>query len=380
MSTAMHTNVSKPWPRDAVLIMAGGTGGHVFPALAVADELLRAGQPVLWLGTQAGLEAQVVPAAGLPIAWIRVRGLRGKGLVRLLTAPFMLAAALLQAASILLRARPRAVLGMGGFVTGPGGFMAWLLRRPLLIHEQNSIAGLTNRLLAPLAKRVLEAFPGSLPLRLHPLHTGNPVRAAITQIAPPQDRYATRHGPLRLLVLGGSLGAQALNDILPQALALLPLELCPEVHHQAGRRHIDAARAAYQQAAVAARVDAFVEDMAEAYAWADLVVCRAGALTIAELTAAGVASILVPYPHAVDDHQTRNAQYLVDAQAALLIQQSVLSAQRLADLLSDFSLHKEKLLSMALAARGLARIDAARVVARHCLELAGGPPLQEQAA
>lgn len=368
------------WPRDAVLIMAGGTGGHVFPALAVADELRRAGQPVLWLGTQAGLEAKVIPAANLPIAWINVRGLRGKGLMRVLTAPFMLAGALLQAGSILLRARPRAVLGMGGFVTGPGGFMAWLLRRPLLIHEQNSVAGLTNRLLAPLASRVMEAFPGSLPQRLQVLHTGNPVRGAITRVAPPQERFAARQGALRLLVLGGSLGAQALNEILPQALALLPADQRPEVHHQAGVRHIDAARAAYQQSAITARVDAFVDDMAAAYAWADLVVCRAGALTIAELTAVGVASVLVPFPHAVDDHQTSNARYLVDARAALLIQQSDLSAQRLADVLKDFIAHREKLLNMAIAARGLARIDAAQVVAQQCLALMRGAGSQEKAA
>lgn len=368
------------WPRDAVLIMAGGTGGHVFPALAVAEELQRAGQAVLWLGTPEGLEARVVPAAGLPMARIKVRGLRGKGVLRLLTAPFMLAGALLQAGRVLLRARPRAVLGMGGFVTGPGGFMAWLLRRPLLIHEQNSVAGLTNRLLAPLAARVMEAFPGSLPARLHPLYTGNPVRGAITQVAPPQERLAERQGQLRLLVLGGSLGAQALNETLPQALARLPMEQRPEVRHQSGTRHLDAARAAYAHADVAARIDAFVEDMAEAYAWADLVVCRAGALTIAELTAVGVASVLVPYPHAVDDHQTSNARYLVDAQAALLIPQPELSAQRLADVLMDFTVHRERLLSMAAAARQLARLDAARVVAQQCLELAGGPRLKENAA
>ena len=359
------------WPRNAVLIMAGGTGGHVFPALAVADELRRAGQPVLWLGTHAGLEAKVVPAAGLPIAWITVRGLRGKGVLRLLTAPFMLAAALAQAAGVLLRARPRAVLGMGGFVTGPGGFMAWLLRRPLLIHEQNSVAGLTNRLLAPLATRVMEAFPGSLPARLRPLHTGNPVRAAIAQAAPPRERLAARAGRLRLLVLGGSLGAQALNETVPQALAQLPDATRPEVRHQSGLRHIDAARAAYRQARIDARVDAFVEDMAEAYAWADLVLCRAGALTVAELTAVGVAAILVPYPHAVDDHQTGNARYLVDADAALLIPQTELTPPRLAAVLDEFGRDRGRLLRMAEAARALARPDAARAVAQQCLQLAG---------
>ncbi|MBI5041134.1 MAG: undecaprenyldiphospho-muramoylpentapeptide beta-N-acetylglucosaminyltransferase [Gammaproteobacteria bacterium] len=364
--------------------MAGGTGGHVFPALAVADELRRAGQPVLWLGTQEGLEAKVVPAAGLPMAWISVRGLRGKGVLRVLSAPFMLAGALWQAGRVLLHARPRAVLGMGGFVTGPGGFMAWLLRRPLLIHEQNSVAGLTNRLLAPLATRVLVAFPGvlsgALPVSVKPIHTGNPVRGAITQVMPPRERLGMRAGRPRLLVLGGSLGAQALNETLPQALAQLPLEQRPEVRHQAGAKHVDAARAAYQRAAVEAQVDAFVDDMAAAYAWADLVVCRAGALTIAELTAVGVAAILVPYPHAVDDHQTGNARYLVNAGAALLIPQAELNADGLAALLRDVCADRARLLRMAEAARALAHPEAARVVAEHCLQLAGRMPRLENAA
>ncbi len=359
------------WPRDAILIMAGGTGGHVFPALAVAEELRSAGHPVVWLGTQAGLEARVVPAAGLPMAWVRVRGLRGKGFLHALTAPFMLLGALLQAGGILRRLRPRAVLGMGGFVTGPGGFMAWLLRRPLLIHEQNSIAGLTNRLLAPLATRVMEAFPGSLPARLRPLATGNPVRGAITRIAPPAARFAGRAGPMRLLVLGGSLGAQALNDLLPQALARSAAALRPQVRHQAGVRNLDSARAAYARAGVTAEVVPFIEDMAEAYAWADLVVCRAGALTIAELTAVGVAAILVPYPYAVDDHQTGNARYLVDAGAAMLIPEPELEATTLAGVIADFARDPERRLRMAAAARALARTDAARVVAQECLRLAG---------
>ncbi|MFA7592583.1 MAG: undecaprenyldiphospho-muramoylpentapeptide beta-N-acetylglucosaminyltransferase [Thiohalobacteraceae bacterium] len=359
------------WPRDAILIMAGGTGGHVFPALAVAEELRSAGHPVVWLGTQAGLEARVVPAAGLPMAWVRVRGLRGKGFLHALTAPFMLLGALLQAGGILRRLRPRAVLGMGGFVTGPGGFMAWLLRRPLLIHEQNSIAGLTNRLLAPLATRVMEAFPGSLPARLRPLATGNPVRGAITRIAPPAARFAGRAGPMRLLVLGGSLGAQALNDLLPQALARSAAALRPQVRHQAGVRNLDSARASYARAGVTAEVVPFIEDMAEAYAWADLVVCRAGALTIAELTAVGVAAILVPYPYAVDDHQTGNARYLVDAGAAMLIPEPELEATTLAGVIADFARDPERRLRMAAAARALARTDAARVVAQECLRLAG---------
>ncbi len=364
-------NTAEIWPSDAILIMAGGTGGHVFPALAVAEELRSAGHPVVWLGTQAGLEARVVPAAGLPMAWVRVRGLRGKGLLRVLTAPFMLAGALLQAGSVLHRLRPRAVLGMGGFVTGPGGFMAWLLRRPLLIHEQNSVAGLTNRLLAPLATRVMEAFPGSLAVRLQPLHTGNPVRGAITRVAPPAERFAGREGPMRLLVLGGSLGAQALNDSLPQALARIDTARRPRVRHQTGTRNLDAAREAYARAGVEAEIVPFIEDMAEAYAWADLVVCRAGALTIAELTAVGVAAILVPYPHAVDDHQTGNARYLVEAGAALLIPQPELEAAALAEVIEDFARDPERRLRMAAAARDLARPEAARVVAQECLRLAG---------
>lgn len=370
---------AKDWPRDAVLIMAGGTGGHVFPALAVADELRRAGQSVLWLGTQEGLEAKIVPAAGLPVAWITVHGLRGKGARRWLTAPFMLLGSLWQAGRVLLRARPRAVLGMGGFVTGPGGFAAWLLRKPLAIHEQNSVSGLTNRLLAPLAQRAMEAFPGSLPARVHPLHTGNPVRGAIIQVPPPRERFAHRSGRPRLLVLGGSLGAQALNETVPQALARLPAEQRPEVRHQAGTKHIDAARAAYTRAEVTAQVDAFVDDMAAAYAWADLVVCRAGALTVAELTAVGVGAVLVPFPFAVDDHQTGNAQYLVNAGAALLIPQSELKVERLTALLRELFSQPSRLLTMAEAARALARPDAARVVANECLRLAGRVPLENAA-
>ena len=357
-------------PRNAILIMAGGTGGHIFPALAVAEQLRAAGQTVVWLGTPDGMEAGLVPAAGVPMASIKVRGLRGKGVLRLLSAPFMLAGSLWQAGRVLLQLKPRAVLGMGGFVTGPGGFMAWLLRKPLLIHEQNSIAGLTNRLLAPLAKCVMEAFPGSL---RKALHTGNPVRGAILNVAAPQQRLADRNGRLRLLVLGGSLGAQALNETVPQAVALLPSELRPEIRHQAGARNLDAARAAYAGAGVDGAVTAFIDDMAAAYAWADLVICRAGALTIAELTAVGVASILVPYPHAVDDHQTGNARYLVDAQAALLIQQHALRANELAALIQEFTEQRERLLNMATAARSLARPAAAHEVAEQCLKFAGVP-------
>ena len=351
--------------RRPILIMAGGTGGHVFPALAVAEQLRENGWPVEWLGTQAGLEARLVPPAGIPVHWIRVQGLRGKGALRLLRAPFMLLWASLQAAGVLIRLRPAAVLGMGGFVTGPGGIMAWLLRRPLLIHEQNSIAGLTNRWLARFADPVLEAFPGSLP---GALHTGNPVRATIAQIPFRAPDISGRRP--RLLVVGGSLGAAALNEAGPEALALMDEAQRPEVWHQTGLRLIDAAREAYATAGVEVRLDAFIDDMAQAYQWADLVLCRAGALTVAELAAVGVASILVPYPHAVDDHQTGNARYLVDAGAARLLPQVDMSVGRLRDEL-DLLNQAECLAEMARRARECAMPDAAQRVAAQCIRATG---------
>jgi UDP-N-acetylglucosamine--N-acetylmuramyl-(pentapeptide) pyrophosphoryl-undecaprenol N-acetylglucosamine transferase len=348
-----------------MLIMAGGTGGHVFPALAVAEQLRAGGWSVHWLGTQAGLEARVVPPAGIPVHWIRVKGLRGKGWLRKLSAPLMLLWALLQAAAVLMRVRPAAVLGMGGFTTGPGGIMAWLLRRPLVIHEQNSIAGLTNRLLAPFASRVLEAFPGSLK---HAQHTGNPVRDSIARmpfVVP--DIHGRRP---RLLVVGGSLGAAALNELVPGALAGITAAQRPEVWHQTGLKLIDAARDAYAQAGVEARLDAFIEDMADAYRWADLVLCRAGALTIAELAAVGVASILVPYPYAVDDHQTSNAKYLADAGAAVLLPQSEMDVARLQRELALLQ-QPEQLALMARRARDRALADAAQRVAAECIAASG---------
>lgn len=355
-----------------ILIMAGGTGGHVFPALAVAEELRARGAEVLWLGTQSGLEAEIVPRAGFPLSFISISGLRGKGMLSRLLAPYKLGFAFLQSLVLLMRLRPMAVLGMGGFVTGPAGFCAWLLDKPLLIHEQNAVAGLTNRLLAPLANKVLEAFPGSLPAKHHPIHAGNPVRAAISAIAAPEQRLAGRSGRLRLLVIGGSLGAQAFNEIVPQALAALPAAERPEVWHQCGKRHLDAAQRNYRTAGVEARVLPFIDDMAEAYAWADLVLCRAGALTVAELAAAGIAAILVPYPHAVDDHQTANARYLSDHRAALLVAQHDLSAERLKNLLQEFTRARDKLLATARAARARAIPDATQRIAALCLEAAHG--------
>jgi len=356
--------------RAPVLIMAGGTGGHVFPALAVARELAAQGVAVSWLGTAQGLEASVVPAAGYPLETIRVTGLRGKGVLRLLAAPFMLAMALLQSLRILLRLRPRAVLGMGGFAAGPGGLMAWLLRRPLVIHEQNAVAGLTNRLLAPLATQVLMGFPDSLPANPRTLHTGNPVRTEITRIPEPHLRLANREPVLHVLVIGGSLGASVLNRIVPEAIRQVVRTQAVRVHHQTGRAEAAAVSQAYREADIDARVEAFVEDMASAYTWADLVICRAGALTVAELAVVGVASILVPLPHAADDHQTGNARYLADAGAAVLLPQSALNADRLAGLVADFAEQRDVLLEMACRARALAIPDAARRVATLCLEAA----------
>jgi UDP-N-acetylglucosamine--N-acetylmuramyl-(pentapeptide) pyrophosphoryl-undecaprenol N-acetylglucosamine transferase len=351
-----------------VMIMAGGTGGHVFPALAVAAELRARGAEVFWLGTRQGLEAKLVPAAGIAMEWVAVSGLRGKGAVAWLLAPWHLLWAAWQVLAVMVRQRPVVVLGMGGFVTGPGGVVTWLLRKPLVIHEQNAIAGLTNRLLAPLAQRVLEAFPATFHDK-HAVITGNPVRAAIAELPAPEQRFAGRSGEVRLLVLGGSLGARALNEVVPQAMAQLPSR--PEIWHQAGSRHSDEARDFYSRAAVSARVEPFIDDMAAAYAWADLVLCRAGALTVAELAAAGVAAILVPYPHAVDDHQTRNAAYLVDAGAALVVQQRDLTPQKLQELLAPL-FDRARLLKMARAARRLAQPHAAERVAEQCWEVALG--------
>jgi UDP-N-acetylglucosamine--N-acetylmuramyl-(pentapeptide) pyrophosphoryl-undecaprenol N-acetylglucosamine transferase len=357
--------------RYCIVVMAGGTGGHVFPALAIAERLRELGHEVVWMGTQAGLEARVVPARGLPVEWITIGGLRGKGLMTLLLAPLNLLRALAQALAILRRRRPQVVIGLGGFVAGPGGLAAWLLRRPLIIHEQNAIAGLTNRLLAHLARRVLEAFPNTFPASGKRSTVGNPVRHEITALPAPEQRLAERSGRVRLLVLGGSLGARALNRAVPPALSLLPAELRPEVRHQAGRT-LDEAKSAYAAAGLEIQPEAFIEDMAAAYAWADLVVCRAGALTVAELAAAGLPAVLIPFPYAVDDHQTANAQYLVAAGAALLVQERDLTPQALANLLQPLLGDRPRLQRMALAARSRAWPRARERIVDECLALAGG--------
>jgi len=354
--------------RKPVLIMAGGTGGHVYPALAVADYLHQKQIPLFWLGTTQGLEARIVPAKGYSLLTIDVSGLRGKGFLKWLQAPFVLALALMQSMLILFRLKPSVILGMGGFVSGPGGIAAWLMRIPLCIHEQNAVAGLTNRLLAPLAHTVLQAFPATFPERIEAKLTGNPVRAEIVQITAPDQRMQTGMSQkLKLLVLGGSQGARALNRVIPETLSILPEAIVLEVRHQTGSQLFSETETLYKDLKCTAQLEPFIEDMAAAYAWADLVICRSGALTVAELSAAGVASILIPFPFAVDDHQTANAHFLSHQGAALLVQEQDLSSDKLCKLLMDFYQSRHRLLSMAQQARSLAKPQATREVAEYCL-------------
>ncbi|OGS96542.1 MAG: undecaprenyldiphospho-muramoylpentapeptide beta-N-acetylglucosaminyltransferase [Gallionellales bacterium RIFCSPLOWO2_02_FULL_57_47] len=355
---------------SSILIMAGGTGGHIMPGLAVADVLRAQGWQVAWLGAPGSMEAELVPKHGYEMAWVRFSGVRGKGPLRKLMLPFNLLTALWQSAAAIFRHRPDVVLGMGGYITFPGGLMAALLRRPLVIHEQNSIAGLSNRVLARFARKVLSGFPDVLPKAEW---CGNPVRNSIANLPEPRQRYAARSGKLNVLVVGGSLGARAINEVMPQALALLPEDVRPNILHQAGKQHFEAVQKLYRQAGIPAEIRPFLDDMAACYANADVVICRAGALTIAELAAAGVASILIPFPFAVDDHQTHNARFLSEQGAAVLLPQSELSAEKLAQLLRGLmegERGREKLLAMALQARSLAKRDAAQQVAQVCAGLA----------
>ena len=348
-----------------ILITAGGTGGHVFPGLAVAEAMRAAGWRVVWLGAKSGMEARLVPAQGYEMAWVRAAALRGKGVLAALLLPLNLLVGFWQSARAILAHRPDVVLGLGGYVAFPGGMMASLLARPLAVHEQNAIAGLTNRILAGVADRVMVAFPGTLK---NAEWTGNPVRAEIAGIPAPDVRFAGRQGPLRLLIVGGSLGAQALNDAVPQALAQLPAHERPQVVHQSGERHLEALRASYSAAGVEGELVAFIDDMARRYAEADLVICRAGAITVAELCTGGMASVLVPFPHAVDDHQSANAAFLVDRGAAVLLPQPRLAPATLAALLRRMD--RATLLEMARKARALGKPEAARTVAERCMELA----------
>jgi UDP-N-acetylglucosamine--N-acetylmuramyl-(pentapeptide) pyrophosphoryl-undecaprenol N-acetylglucosamine transferase len=358
--------------RKVALVMAGGTGGHVFPALATARVLQRRGYDIVWLGTQQGIEARLVPAAGIPVEWLSVSGLRGKGAATLLAAPFRLLVAINQAMRAIRRHQPRVVLGAGGFASGPGGIAAWLLGRPLVVHEQNAVAGLTNRVLARFARRVLEGFPNSFGSGVRAERVGNPVRPEIVAIAPPERRYAGREGAIRLLVFGGSQGAARLNAVLPAAIGELPAALRPAVLHQTGKHNFEETVQAYRSRGIEADVRPFIDDMASAYGWADLAVCRSGALTVTELAAAGVPAILVPFPAAVDDHQTRNAQYAVQAGAAKLLPEGDLTPISLAALLRALlEAGRPLLLRMAVAARASAIVDADERLADACVQAAG---------
>ncbi|QEZ47867.1 undecaprenyldiphospho-muramoylpentapeptide beta-N-acetylglucosaminyltransferase [Cupriavidus oxalaticus] len=348
-----------------LLVMAGGTGGHVFPGLAVAQALREQGWNIVWLGNRTGMEATLVPKHGIPMEYIQFGGLRGKGLLTKLLLPLNLLRAFWQSIGALRRVRPNVVLGMGGYITFPAGMMASLLGRPLVLHEQNSLAGLANKVLAKVADRVLCAFPDTLP---GGEWTGNPVREELAHLDAPEARYGQRTGPLRILVVGGSLGAAALNEVVPKAIALLPQSERPVVTHQAGARQIDTLRANYAAAQVPAQTLPFIDDMARAYADADLVICRAGAMTVSEVAAAGVAALFVPFPHAVDDHQTTNAKFLSSQGAALLVQQQDLTAEGLAQTIA--SLTRPQLKDMARMARGLAKPEATRRVAEVCSQLA----------
>ncbi len=362
LSLNPHTLVIAP----VIVVMAGGTGGHVFPALAVAHRLSEAGYRVIWIGNRSGMEAALVPKHGFEMAWVSFGGVRGKGLLPKLLLPFNLLVAFAQALGILLRVKPRAVIGFGGYISFPGGMMAALLGKRLVLHEQNAIAGLANKVLAKVADSVLTAFPGVLP---RATWCGNPVRKEIVALPIPAGRYGARSGALRVLVIGGSLGALALNEVLPRALALLPAAERPQVTHQSGAKHIDALRAAYAAAGVSAATFAFIDDMARAYADADLVICRAGAMTVAEVACAGVAALFVPFPFAVDDHQTANARFLADKNAALLVQQAALTPESLAAQLRGLT--RERCLAIANAARTFAKPDATADVAAACIAPAG---------
>ncbi len=345
-----------------VAILAGGTGGHIFPGLAVAAALAQRQVPVLWLGARGRMEERLVPQHGIRIELIDVEAIRGKGALRLASAPFRLLRSVAQARRVLKREKPRAVVSFGGFAAGPGGLAAKLSGVPLLVHEQNSRPGLTNRVLARMARCVLEGFPGSFPSSIAAVLVGNPVRETIAALPAPTQRFAQREGTPRLLVLGGSQGARALNRGVPQALATLPKGSF-EIRHQCGESGVAAAREAYEKAGVEASVEPFIADMAQAYAWADAIVCRAGALTLAEVCAAGVGSVLVPLPTAADDHQTTNAQYLEHAGAAVLVAEGEGFAARLADELKLLADDASLRLARAQAARDLAKPDAANAVA-----------------
>ncbi len=349
------------------MIMAGGTGGHIYPALAVAELLQKKGCEVFWMGTPNGMESTIIPKYGIAMHCVSISGLRGKGITSLAMAPIKLVIALSQAGLIILKKKPDVVLGMGGFVTGPGGLMSWFLRKPLVIHEQNAIAGMTNRLLSKIANRVLEAFPRSFGKNVSCQLTGNPIRGNVLNVSEPGIRLKSHSGNLRILVIGGSLGAVAINQVLPKALKRIDEAVRPEVWHQVGKKNIEQAEHDYGELAVSAKVVPFIENMGEAYEWADIVLCRAGALTIAEIMSVGIASILVPYPYAVDDHQSKNASFLLEKKAAILLPQDQLDEVKLADNFMYFENNRQELLEMAESAKSCGIKNSAEQVADICM-------------
>ena len=350
--------------QKTALIMAGGTGGHIFPGLAVAEELRARGWRVHWLGAPGSMESRIVPQHGFPLELIDFSGVRGKGLATLALLPLRLLRAFWQALQVVRRVKPDVVVGLGGYITFPGGMMGVLCGKPLVLHEQNSVAGMANKVLAGVADRVFTAFPGVLK---NAQWVGNPLRAAFTRQAAPSERFVVRTGPLRLLVVGGSLGAQALNDIVPRALALIPAENRPVVTHQSGATQIDTLRANYQAAGVQAELTPFIDDTASAFAAADIIVCRAGASTVTEIAAVGAAAVFVPFPFAVDDHQTTNARFLVSAGGGWLVQQSDLTPEGLAKMLLNSE--RTALVDIAEKAKNMQKINATREVVAACEEL-----------
>ena len=351
--------------QKTALVMAGGTGGHIFPGLAVAQALREQGWNVHWLGAPGSMEERLVPPQGFPLETIDFSGVRGKGLLTLALLPLRLLKAFAQAWAVVRRVRPDEVIGLGGYISFPGGMMATLAGKPLILHEQNSVAGMANKVLANVASRVFCAFPNALP---GAQWVGNPLRQAFLQQPPPAERFAGRSGPLRILVVGGSLGAKALNDTVPQALALIPPEQRPQVRHQSGAKQMQALQASYAAAGVQAELTPFIDDTASAYAQADLVICRAGASTVTELAAVGAAAIYVPFPHAVDDHQTTNARFVVDAGGGWVVQQTALSPEKLAHMIQN--MQRSTLLETAQKAKMMQKTEATAAVVAACQELA----------
>lgn len=364
-------NVSQYSTPIHVLIATGGTGGHVYPALAVAEELISRGVKVSWMGTRNGMEAKIIPSKSIPLYFVSVTGLRGKGLMGWLLAPFKLSLAIAQAIAIELKHKPDVVLGMGGFVSGPGGIASWVLRKPLVIHEQNTIAGMTNKLLANFATHVVQAFPNTFAEKTKAIHLGNPIRKDIENITSPKERFNNREdNEMHVLVLGGSLGATALNEQLPNIFSSLKESCAVSIVHQTGLKHLDSANEFYSSASIDAKVVDYIEDMPKLYSWADIVICRSGALTVSELTAVGVGALLIPYPFAVDDHQYHNAMYLVGGNAAVVVRQSEMQSNDFVKLLENMICNgREKLLSMAESARVLSMPNAASKVADLCCNL-----------